>query len=946
MMAVSVAQDSSVITNTNLLPDREIFVGRVAEAASLETSLREGESLISIIGTSGMGKTRIARHVSLRLAPEFEAAGGVWFCDLSSAQTKEDLLATVAVTLEMPRSVGQDGREFGSVLGDRGRLLLVLDNFETLEPAALPVLSQWLSLAPELQLLVTSLAALGVAGESVFELGPLAAEEAIQLYEERSRKAWAGDRLFASGEQVALRELVRRLDCVPLAIELAAARIRQLPPVKLLSRIEDRFEVLKSRSPRKQSSLESAIDLSWELLTPEERLAMARASVFAGGFTLEAAEEVLAPDPQPAGGGPRRSVLEILESLRDTALIQLSDGDPPRFSSYESTQAFAARELKAAGGLDEAIRRHRSFFLRCGERWAQESEGGPTAQEAIERLMAERENLIAVYRRHLEPDPAIAARAAMAVSVANSRVGLPSLEISLANGAVAAARAAGDRRLLARALRLRWSVMHRQGKLGRKDLDEGLGLAMEAGDRRLQGFIYSDLANFLSNLGDLDEAEQMLERGAEIEREIGVPLLAGGLQLGMSLVADARGQHQKSREHLEAARDLFTLCGSHDRRGRVLVNLGQIYLHDGDFDAARAAIHEAGVAFHLAKQTDAEATARAALGSVERTAGRLEEAEAHLTAALTVLRRFGSRRFQAIIVGNLGIIALEQDQLKLAAQRFQESFELIRDMGQDWTSAQIRPFAGAVKAILGQVDEAREDFDVARHWAEVHEDPTNLAVTSTLEGFLDLALARAAARERRKDEAELHLAEATKKFRSSQSEGTPSSHALINARRLCERALARYADLAAIAGEAPAAAEVHPAPASDEDGQEKTRREDDRATPARQNGAEPPTLLVGPDTCWIEVQGGPRIDLRTRAKSRKLLQALIEQHQLAPGIGLSLEDLMQVGWPRDEVGPTVLANRVYKCVNALRNIGLDELLLRHADGYLLLPSLSISRQRG
>src|SRR5690606_16395043 len=141
------------------------------------------------------------------------------------------------------------------------------------------------------------------------------------------------------------------------------------------------------------------------------------------------------------------------------------------------------------------------------------------------------------------------------------------------------------------------------------------------------------------------------------------------------------------------------------------------------------AIHEAASAFHVAKQTFAEATAGLALGAVERTAGRLDEAEVHITAALTVLRRFGIRRFQAVALVNLGLIALEQEQIQLAAQRFNEAFELLRDTGQDRTVSLFQPFSGTVKAILGQVEEARMDFDAARQWCVTHGDPTGLAVT-------------------------------------------------------------------------------------------------------------------------------------------------------------------------------------------------------------------------
>lgn len=246
----------------------------------------------------------------------------------------------------------------------QGKLLLVLDNAEYVVREAAPVIEAWLAECPKLQILATSLEPLGLPGETRMTLGPLSPEDAVALYLDRARRA--GGRL--SMDRIAIEALVEKLDRIPLAIELAAARAHVLPPSQFLSRIGQRFQLLQGGRPGRHGSLEQAIACSWELLREDEKVAVAQISVFMGGFTLDAAEAVLDCGPHAP------PVLEILASLVSMGLLAHDGGAPPRFAPYESLREYAHERLIEMGQVEATIRRHAKHYLQLGEAQAERYE--------------------------------------------------------------------------------------------------------------------------------------------------------------------------------------------------------------------------------------------------------------------------------------------------------------------------------------------------------------------------------------------------------------------------------------------------------------------------------------------------------------------------------------------------------------------------------------------
>ena len=322
--------------STNLGEERDAFVGRKAELLALAHTLESGARLINVVGAGGSGKTRLVRRYARAWLGDWP--GGVWFCDLCEARTHDGILFAVATALGVPLKGGDAVAQLGRAIAARGRCLVVLDNFEQVAGLAPATLGPWLDGTTEAAFVVTSRERLHLPGERLLPLEPLAlASEAVDLFEVRGR-AHRPDFAVVADNRAAIEEVVRLLDGLPLAIELAAARLRVLSPAQLVRRLHDRFSVLggASGAAARQATLRAAIDWSWQLLLPWEKAAFAQCSVFEGGFTLASAEAVLDlapwPDAPPA--------VDAVQSLVDKSCC--AAGCTARRAASTSTSHFSA----------------------------------------------------------------------------------------------------------------------------------------------------------------------------------------------------------------------------------------------------------------------------------------------------------------------------------------------------------------------------------------------------------------------------------------------------------------------------------------------------------------------------------------------------------------------------------------------------------------------------
>jgi predicted ATPase len=359
------------ISNTNLPRPASSFVGRGRETHEVVALVREGARILTLSGPGGTGKTRLAIEAASELVPDFKA--GVYWVGLAT-------LSDPALVSEQVGQVLGSKNGLNAHIGGR-ELLLVLDNLEQVMDCA-SELSSLVDACPKLQLLCTSRELLRVRSEVEYHVPPLGEQEAVELFCERARLE----------ADVTIAELCRRLDNLPLAVELAAARARMLSPAQILERLAQRLDLLKGGRDveARQQTLRATIAWSYDLLAAEEQRLFRALSVFSGGCTLEAAEEVAEAD------------LDTLESLLDKSLLRRRDTEHgPRFAMLETIREFAAERLREAGEEEAAGDRHTAWLLdllrEVGPRWAE-----PAPREKLDTVLADDANVRLAVERAIE----------------------------------------------------------------------------------------------------------------------------------------------------------------------------------------------------------------------------------------------------------------------------------------------------------------------------------------------------------------------------------------------------------------------------------------------------------------------------------------------------------------------------------------------------------------
>jgi len=363
------------------------FVGRDRELDDL-SRLVGAARLLTLTGAGGSGKTRLAREAALRSSGEFNRVAWV---DLAPLADCNALAAHVAAALHLPERAGTTPVELlvGEIGGDR--VLLVLDNCEHLVEKCAELAEALLRACPRLSVLATSREALGVASETAWLVPPMASGEAVQLFVERAQGTTPSFALNA-GNAAAVAEICRRLDGIPLAIELAAARVRVLSPEQIARRLDDAFRLLTAGSrtalPRHRT-LRATMEWSYALLGAREQVLLRRLAAFHGSFTLEAAEAVCAGAPLEA-----EDILDGVAALVDKSLVVMEPGDGmARYRLLETVRQYALERVVEAGELAAVERRHAEFFLTLAEAIAPDLVGGESRPGLLARLVAEQDNL-------------------------------------------------------------------------------------------------------------------------------------------------------------------------------------------------------------------------------------------------------------------------------------------------------------------------------------------------------------------------------------------------------------------------------------------------------------------------------------------------------------------------------------------------------------------------
>ncbi len=698
----------------NLPAQLTSFIGREREIAELERLLSTTR-LLTLIGTPGVGKTRLALQLVARARRAYP--DGVWLAELAALADPRSALVPSLVAQAVASALGipeQPGRPLVEALSDRlwRRTLLVLDNCEHLIGACAVLADSLLRNCPKLRVLVTSREPLGITGEVTWwvpslslpdqqSLAPteiLAQSEAVRLFVDRARAAVP---TFALTDQnaPAVAQICRRLDGIPLAIELASARVRVLSPEQIATRLDDRFRLLTGGSrtalPR-QRTLRALVDWSHDLLSEPEQMLLRRLAVFAGGWTLEAAERVasgqwpvvsnrIAADHWPLPTG--HSVLDLLSRLVGRSLVLAEErGGETRYRLLETIREYAHERLEASGEAEEIRLRHAEHYLLVAEE-AELKLRGAEQVAWLGRLEAEHDNLRAALRWSIErgrADPsagsgqapsadagqALALRLAGALGWFWYLGGYLSEGRNWLEGVLALTGRAACSTERAKALMAAGTLARHPSDFAaaRRRLEQSLALWRELGDRRSIAYALTELGHAISSQGEHATGLALQEESAAIFREVGD---TWGLGLALNWparVALERGDHATARSILEELVAAYRALGDRFFLAQWLNDLGDVARCQGDDERAGALYEE----------------------------------------SLALFRKVNAKIGIAGVLHNLGYVAHHRDDERRAATLFGESLALFREVGDK------RGIAECCAGLAGVAASKRQSMRAAR----------------------------------------------------------------------------------------------------------------------------------------------------------------------------------------------------------------------------------------
>jgi predicted ATPase/class 3 adenylate cyclase/Tfp pilus assembly protein PilF len=646
---------------TNLPVQPTPFIGRERELGDVLTVIRrKGVRLLTLTGPGGAGKTRLALQAAVELDSAYP--DGVWFVSLAGLTDSRLVIATIARSLGL-RETGSDtwDRILLRYLSDK-HLLLVIDNIEHLLPDAAGAVGELLAAAPEVRALVTSREPLKLAAEHEFPVAPLAAGEATSLFAERARAVLPSFGL--SGEnRPAVEAICARLDCLPLAIELAVPWMRTLPLAQLLDRLEQRLPLLTGGTrdaPERQRTLRAAIAWSFGLLPPAEQQGFYRLSVFAGGFSLDAAEAACAAD------------LPTVAALVEKNLVRREptpDGET-RYVMLETIREFAVERLAESHEARAVSDAHAAYFRAVSDHAAIKDKRVNQAGW-LRRLDIERDNLRAAFEWLVRREPHSALR-------------------------------------LTLALKIYWA--RSEGGEGRTWLDRALAASTEPDELRAEGLFVASLWAIFH--GRLREARQRADEALQLGQELGSAVCEGNALHALALIANREGPEDWSEAGLSLFRDAESVVrrsGDNWSIALLLNNFGYTLYDAGDYEGARRRLTE-GLA--LADELGDEWQRSAMYGSladVELATGNTSAAEASFRRELELARDIGGYLRATEALTGLARLAFDDGRLTRCLQLLGAASELFHRTGSVLNSPDPVLIKEAQEKALGLIGGERAD---------------------------------------------------------------------------------------------------------------------------------------------------------------------------------------------------------------------------------------------
>ncbi|MGE5083833.1 MAG: BTAD domain-containing putative transcriptional regulator [Acidobacteriota bacterium] len=711
----------------NLPIQLSTFIGRKKEQQEIGDLIARNR-LVTLTGAGGIGKTRLSiQAASARLQ---EYPDGTWLVELAPLTEKALVPQAVVTALGLSEQTDLPSLTVLTNFLQSRRVLLLLDNCEHLIDACAQLTETLLSTCPNLHILATSREALGISGETIYLVPPLstpAAEvaleqfssyEAVQLFMERAQTIVPA---FAMTNQnaPAIAQICHHLDGIPLAIELAAARVKMFSVQEIAARLDDRFNLLtagmRTALPRHQT-LRALIDWSHELLSERERFLLRRLSVFAGGWTLEAAEFVCAGE-----GIESHQILDLLTQLLNKSLIftEQSHGQETRYLMLETIRQHAREKLWAAGEGNLIRQRHLEYYVGLAE----QAEPHLRASEMVwwlDRLEEELGNIRAALEWSLEGDIQAQLRLAGALLWfwhirRHQSEGLEWLE----RGLSVEAMERGDQPLTSSRAMVRGKALNTAGfllamlfesKRASARLEESLALFRELGSAGKQGMAYALLR--LGGLQSPGSRQSMLEQSLGLFREIGDKFGIAECLLNLTDIAQRDDHYTKRASQLvEEQVALREEIGDRDGRALALVQQGSLAFWQGEYTRAANLFEESLAGFRELNNTAAMSYVLSAYAADFLWLGEYERVKRISYETLMYAQSKGERFLIAFYDYSMGFLHWSQGDYPAATQMFRDGLAIAREVGNSW-------FITNSLHALGDIASAQDDVDGAAHCYE------------------------------------------------------------------------------------------------------------------------------------------------------------------------------------------------------------------------------------
>ncbi|WP_168210703.1 ATP-binding protein [Persicimonas caeni] len=892
--------------------------------------------LVTIAGTGGMGKTRLA----MNYAASTERFEQVVMVDVAKARTLDEFLTGVTEALEpvleaMPGAGSGRIERLGHALASLGDSLILVDNLEQVVDPAAHAMRQWLEIAPEVSFLATSREALRLRGERLIRLSPLPEDEAVELFAHRARQVRPEFDLDETN-RAAVAEIVRYLDAVPLAVELAAARVNVVAPADILERLTGEGGGLHTliRKTRhatvRHQSMHATLYWSWELLEPEEREVLAGASVFRGSFDLPAAEAVLETDA-PVWVG------DVLESLVDKSLVVTrrapgSKRGALRFQLFATTREFADTMLEGER-RDELERRHARYFA---ERLANSKKL---------RRAEDLANVEKAFWASLGTDDATAARLALgAYRLRRARDGHSSRQLEVVDAALGGAF--DDPKLRAKLLGARARCYYAEGRYTEAlaDVDAGLDAAAQVDATARRAHLLYRKGTVLRAAGKPSAARQPLREALELADSLrDAPAIVKMRQI-RAIVDYELGDFDSAAAELAHALELARRHAIEALEARVLVDLCRCQVPTGDLESAAHSLDGA-------RSIDTAAAPRFQMRWLEAH-GELEWYRGHNKRAYESFRRAldyaskedwsktsAGRRLNPL---RFGLSALDATDDETSPEAYLRTvLQTVWDTEDIPDRVQARTRLAIIHLRRGEFREAVRLMRLATGEVDALESGRLRAHVRCWAAVAEAALGGRERAERLLDEARAGFEE-------------------LGARALLDDVayFLRAGDCLGQEGHA-SALELDDI-VEDLSTRAKERRFQPQARiwrwvcydhllelaelfeSAANSIAPQEGLMVARDGSAFRLPDGEHVDLSSRQALSLILAELARRRAAGEDDGISVDALSQVGWPDEKLTKSAGSSRVYTAIRTLRTMGLDGILLTGREGYVLDPELDFA----